>query len=67
MPLDEPDILALEAMGAAAIAFVTADAVARPGNQLSIPSLDPVDAANAALQANRRKEDIDGDQIVKQP
>jgi len=26
-----------------------------------------VDAANAALQANRRKEDIDGDQIVKQP
>jgi hypothetical protein len=57
----------LEALGAAAAAFVSADAAARPANQLPVPSPDPIAAANTALQDNKRKEDLDGDKIVQQP
>jgi uncharacterized protein RhaS with RHS repeats len=58
----------LEALGAAALAFVAADAAARPANgQFSPGASDPVAAANAALRQNKRKEDVDADKVVRQP
>jgi RHS repeat-associated protein len=60
----EAPVSSLQAMGAAAAAFVTADAAARPANgQPSANATDPVTAANQAFQQNKRKEDLDGDKV----
>jgi RHS repeat-associated protein len=56
----------LEGLGAAAAAFVTADALARPANGQPPPNaVDPIAAANIALQQNTHTQDIDGDEIVR--
>jgi hypothetical protein len=56
----------LEGLGAAAAAFVTADALARPANGQPPPNaVDPIAAANIALQQNKHTQDIDGDEIVR--
>ena len=56
----------LEALGASAAAFVRADAIARPATgQAPSNARDPIAAANAALQQNRRKEDLDGDKVIR--
>jgi RHS repeat-associated protein len=58
----------IEALGASAAAFVAADAVARPaGGQAQPNAPNPVAAANSALQQNKRKEDLDGDKIIRKP
>ena len=54
----------LQALGPAAAAFVTADAAARPANgQPATNAPNPVNAANQALQKNKRREDLDGDRV----
>lgn len=56
----------LEALGISAAAFIRADAIAMPATgQAPSNARDPIAAANAALQQNRRMEDLDGDKVIR--